>query len=216
VKTRPFHDKTALTGWGADLAYGFVTRMPKPMASCSSRVRNVVTIAFLSCAIGVTAVGCTNDEEHTVVDTTMNADGYALFAVDNDRQQRNDLSIVVRDVDPGATYVLLYSDKAPTNVGWFLFDPNDKTRCGGDIGPHCEVAGYGYMVDVLKVREGTKEITLRDGRCGCDADRYRSSWTGHWAVMRVERTNRTNPVTVDVWAKRVKDYAVEPEVKQLQ
>ena len=150
------------------------------------------------------------------VDGTISSDGYALFAVDNDRQQRNDVAVTVTDADPGATYVLLYSSRAPKNVGWFLFDPKSKSRCGGDTGPHCEVPGFGHLVDVVTVPEGATEITLRDERCGCDADRYRSPWSGHWAVMRVERTNRTNKVRFDVDALKVKDYAVEPDIKQLQ
>lgn len=165
----------------------------------------------------VAAAGCLEDEETTQVDGTMKADGYALFAVENDRQQRNDVTVTVHDADPGATYVLLYSDDAPKSVGWFLFDPNTRSRCGGDVGPHCEVAGgFGYMVDVVKVPEGATEVSLRDQRCGCDADNYRSGWTGHWAVMRIERTDRTNRITFDVHALKVKDYAIEPQIDQLQ
>jgi hypothetical protein len=72
------------------------------------------------------------------------------------------------------------------------------------------------MVDVVTVPENASTVTLRDERCGCDADHHRSPWTGHWAVMRVERTNRANQVRFDVEALKVKDYAVEPDVDQLQ
>lgn len=169
-------------------------------------------LSFLALA----AVGCVNDEEGASVDGTIKSDGYALFSVDNDRQQRNDVTVTVRDADPSATYVLLYSASAPKNVGWFLFDPNTTSRCGGDTGPHCEVPGFGYMVDTIKVPEGATEVTLRDDRCGCDGDNYRSGWTGHWAVMRIERTNRENGVRFDVQARKVKDYAIEPQIEQLQ
>lgn len=166
--------------------------------------------------VGIAAAGCVDDVEHAKIETTMKSDGYALFAVDNDRQQRNDVSITVRDVDANATYVMIYSNEAPKNVGWFRFDPSTKSRCGGDIGPHCEIPGYGYLVDVVTVPEGASEITLRDDKCGCDADREESDWTGHWAVMRIERPNRTTAVRLDVWAKSVKNYAVKPDLTQLQ
>jgi hypothetical protein len=165
---------------------------------------------------GLAAVGCVEDEESAKVAGTIKSDGYALFVVDNDRQQRNDVTVTVREADPGTTYVLLYSESAPKDVGWFLFDPTTKSRCGGDTGPHCEVPSFGFMVDVAKVPEGATEVTLRDERCGCDADSSGSSWTGHWAVMRIERTSRTNQVTFDVKALKVKDFAVEPEIRQLQ
>ena len=156
------------------------------------------------------------DEESASITATMKSDGYALFSVDNDRQQRNDVTVTVKDVDPGSTYVLLYATSAPKNVGWFLFDPSTKSRCGGDVGPHCEVPGFGYMVDTVRVPDGATEITMRDDRCGCDADESHEGWTGHWAVMRVERTNRENTVTLDVRAHKVKDFADEPKILQLQ
>lgn len=172
--------------------------------------------ALLLTTLSLGAAGCVKDDEHKSIDGTMKSDGYALFAVDNDRQQRNDVTVVVKNVDPGATYVLIYSDKAPKNVGWFQFDPNTKSRCGGDTGPHCEIPDYGYMVDYVKVPEGATEVQLRDDRCGCDADHHSEGWVGRWAVMRVERTNRENQVTFDVWARKVKDFAQEPNVEQLQ
>ncbi|MBX3208785.1 MAG: hypothetical protein KF764_27380 [Labilithrix sp.] len=172
--------------------------------------------ALVLTVVAASAAGCVNDEESAKADGTMKSDGYALFAVENSRQQRNDVTVTVRDADAGATYVLLYSEGAPRNVGWFLFDPNARSRCGGSTGPHCEVAGFGYMVDVVKVAEGSTEVVLRDERCGCDADSDEKSWTGHWAVMRVERTDRTNAVTFDVRALKVSGYASEPKIDQLQ
>lgn len=171
---------------------------------------------LLPCLVLVTlAAGCQEPFEERSIDGTLGVDGYALFAVENDRQQRNDVAVTVSDADPGATYVLLYSERAPRNVGWFLFDPRSVERCGGDTGRHCEVPGYGYMVDALTVPEGATEITLRDERCGCDADRN-SGWTGHWAVMRVERSRRVNPVHIDVRTIKIRGYATEPDVEQLQ
>jgi hypothetical protein len=175
-----------------------------------------ISFALLVSALLVSTTGCTEDVEHAGVDGTMKSDGYALFSVDNERQQRNDVSITVRDVDPGATYVLIYTSKAPPNVGWFQFDPASKSRCGGDVGDHCAIPGYGYLVDVVTVPEGAREITLRDDQCGCDADHYDKDWTGHWAVMRIERPNKTSPIRVDVWAKAVKSHAEKPDLAQLQ
>lgn len=187
------------------------------MASLLSRSFFASTTTFLlALTTSVGLFGCDIDSAKASADGTIAADGYALFAVDNERQQRNDVTVTVSDADPGATYVLLYSDKAPRNVGWFLFDPSTKSRCGGDTGPHCEVSGFGHMVDFVKVPEGATQVTLRDERCGCDADHDSRSWTGHWAVMRVERTNRTNKVKFDVEALKVKDFASEPDIEQLQ
>jgi hypothetical protein len=171
---------------------------------------------LLVSSLAVAVVGCVEDTESASVSGTINSDGYALFSVDNDRQQRNDITVTVRDADPAATYVLIYSAAAPKNVGWFLFDPASKSRCGGETGAHCEIPGFGYMVDSITVPEGATEVTLRDDRCGCDADHYKSGWTGHWAVMRIERTNRENKVTFDVQALKVKDYAIEPQIEKLQ
>ncbi len=163
-----------------------------------------------------TAVGCVNKEELTTGDFVLKADGYALFAVNNEQQQRNDFIAKVKNPDPNATYVLFYSPEAPGNAGWFLFDPNSKERCGGDLGEHCKVGEFGYMVDFKKAPEGATEIILRDDRCGCDANNHSKRWTGHWAVMRVERTNNESPMTVDVWAKAIKDFANDVSIDQLQ
>lgn len=176
--------------------------------------RALVSQAALLLLTAAGAAGC-DDTSTKKVDVTMKADGYALFAVDNDRQQRDDVTVTVREADPGATYVLLYSPEAPTEVGWFQFDPSSKSRCGGDTGPHCEATKSAYMVDFIKVPEGATEVTLRDERCGCDANKS-DGWIGHWAVMRIERTTRTNKITFDVKAIKVKDFASEPEIKQLQ
>ncbi len=177
-------------------------------------VRSVV--AFLGVLSLASARGGCKEQEDERLDVTMRSDGYALFAVDNERQQQNDVAITVRDVDPGATYVLLYSRKAPQNVGWFAFDPTTRERCGGDTGSHCSIDGYGYMVDAVTAAGGASEITLRDQRCGCDGDNDSKDWTGHWAVMRVERTGRTNRVAIDVHAKEISGYASDPKIAQLQ
>ena len=58
-------------------------------------------------------------------------------------------------------------------------------------------------------------VTLRDDRCGCNADNDDRDWTGYWAVMRVERPGRENLVRFEVWAKAVKSHADEPTIRQL-
>lgn len=186
------------------------------MSASASWSRSFVASALFLALTSLGAVGCVADTANASIDGTFRSDGYALFAVENDRQQRNDVTVTITDADPGSTYVLLYSSRAPKNVGWFLFDPSTTSRCGGDTGPHCEVPGFGHMVDVVTVPENATTVSLRDARCGCDADRHGSSWTGHWAVMRIERTKRPNQVRFEVEAKKVKDYAVEPHVDQLQ
>ena len=175
----------------------------------------VLVLAALS-AFG--AVGCEDDQEHAQLDATMKADGYALFAVDNDRQQRNDVYVKIKDAEPGQTYALIYSGEAPKSSGWFQLDVNGRQRCGGDTGPHCEIpGGHGYLVDFVTVAQDAPrgEITLRDDRCGCGSN-HSQHWTGHWAVLRVKRTNLENQLTVDVWAKREqKTIVTEPEITQL-
>ena len=173
-------------------------------------------LASVVALLAATALGCEREEEHAQLDATMKTDGYALFSVDNNRQQRNDVTIKIKDAEPNATYALLYSDDAPTSAGWFALDVNAKQRCGGDLGPHCDIgSGHGYLVDVVKVPAGATEITLRDDRCGCDARHETKSWTGHWAVMRVERTNTEDQLQVDVWTKPLDTIATEPEISQL-
>ncbi len=169
-------------------------------------------VAGLACAVAGCDVDTTAD-----VDGTLRADGFALFAVENDRAQRNDVTVTIDDVDPGATYVLLYSPTAPRNVGWFLFDPSTRSTCNSDLVGACEVAGYGYVVDVVTAPDDAKRITLSDERCGCDGSR-KSHWTGHWAVMRIERTSRTNRLRFDVHARESDDggFAKAPDVDQLQ
>lgn len=176
------------------------------------RLSLISSVALLAFA----AAGCDIDEEHKSLDATMKADGYALFAVENNRQQRNDVSIKVKDAEPNATYALIYSESAPVSSGWFQLDLNGKVRCGTVIGSHCEIpAGHGYLVDWVKVPEGASEIVLRDERCGCDEKNEDKAWTGHWAVLRVERTNTEDQLTVDVNVKAVKSIATEPDIHQL-
>lgn len=174
------------------------------------------TTRILVLATFVSLAACNDEEESASLHGTLRSDGYALFSVENGRQQRNDVTVAVKDADPGATYVLLFSPNAPKNVGWFQFDPTSKSRCGGSTGPHCEVSGYGYVVDVMTVTEGASEVILRDDRCGCDADNQSKRWTGHWAVMRVERTDRPNGLFFHVAATKVKSHVDEPKVEQLQ
>jgi hypothetical protein len=173
-------------------------------------------VLVLAAAAATSAVGCVNKEELSTLDATIKSDGYALFAVNNEQQQRNDFIVKVKNPDPNSTYVLFYSPDTPGTAGWFLFDPAGRERCGGDLGEHCKVGEYGYMVDYKKAGEGAQEIILRDDRCGCDANNTSKHWTGHWAVMRVERTNKENQVTVDVWAKAIKDFANDVSIDQLQ
>lgn len=166
--------------------------------------------------VGLSALAVACDEADNIgsLDGTLHSDGYALFSVDNTRQQRNDVVVTVRGVTPGQSYVLLYSPDAPRNAGWFLFDPSTRSRCGGEIGAHCKVDGYGYMVDTIKAT--STEIVLRDERCGCDADNDDHDWTGHWAVMRVERTTAESPIHFEVAPHKVKSFTVEPDISQLQ
>src|SRR5690349_13765754 len=101
-------------------------------------VTRLAPIAALA-LVALTVPGCDDDQEHSQLDATMKSDGYALFAVDNNRQQRNDVSIKIKDAEPNATYALIYSPDAPTSSGWFQLDVNSRSRCGGDLGPHCEL-----------------------------------------------------------------------------
>lgn len=175
-------------------------------------IATVVSLASL-------AVACDDKDNIGSIDGTLRADGYALFSVDNTRQQRDDVVITVRNVTPGNTYVLLYSAEAPKNAGWFQFDPSTKQRCGGDVGDHCKVDGYGWMVDTIKVPDGATEIVLRDERCGCNADRKDDDWTGHWAVMRIERqtaTSTESPIHFEVQPHKIDSFTVEPDITQLQ
>ena len=178
-----------------------------------ARLAPVLVLAALAAS---TVVGCNDPQEHAELDGTMKSDGYALFAVDNNRQQRDDVTLRVKNADPGATYVLIYSDQAPASAGWFALDLGSVSRCGGDLGPHCSIpGGFGYLVDYAKVAEGETEVVLRDDRCGCDASNISKDWTGHWAVMRIERTDKPNDVKLDVWAKELSSYATKPDIEQL-
>lgn len=122
-------------------------------------------------ALGLVALtACTSDTEEAQASGELRYDGYALFAVENDRQQQNTVTVRVEDAEPLATYVLLYADFIPRSTGWFQLDPKTLDRCGGSLGPHCGIPDVGYLVDVATVPAGASSITLRDGRCGCDAD----------------------------------------------
>lgn len=185
-------------------------------------MRSRVFTLCLSLAAATFAAGCLDEEEHASKDGSLNADGYALFEVENDRQQRNDVTVRIKQPDPDATYVLFYSPDPPKNVGWFQFDPSTRSRCGGDVGPHCQVGDYGYMVDVVKAgpndpaKGSPAEVVLRDDRCGCDGDEDWREWKGYWAVLRVERLNHANAVAIEVTARAIEDYAEEPEIEQLE
>lgn len=181
-------------------------------------LRRFLGIAAIAC-VSALAVACDDDDNIEAIDGTLRADGYALFSVDNSRQQRNSVTATVGNVTPGQTYVLLYSREAPKNVGWFLFDPSTRSRCGGSVGDHCKVNGYGWMVDTVTVPDAATEIVLRDEQCGCDADRDDDDWTGHWAVMRIERGDSTtpeSPIHFEVRPRKVEAFTVEPDITQLQ
>ena len=179
------------------------------------RISSLAAIVLVSAL----ALACDDKDNIGSIDGSLKADGYALFAVDNTRQQRDNVVVTVRNVTPGNSYVLFYSKEAPKNAGWFLFDPSTRSRCGGSVGDHCKVDGYGWMVDTVKVPEGATEIVLRDEQCGCDADRDDDDWTGHWAVMRIERGTTTtpeSPIHFEVQPHKVEAFTVEPDITQLQ
>ena len=181
-----------------------------------SSLPSALILLFGFCA--ASSVGCTA-EERASLDATMSSDGYALFSVENDTEQDNRVSVVVKDADPGATYVLIYAGDAPVNTGWFLFDPGATSPCtGSSLEKRCDIPGYGYLVDVVKAPPDGSEITLSDrNRCHeCSWDRDQSNWTGHWAVMRVERTERSHRLSFAVVAKHDDSFAHEPEIRQLQ
>jgi hypothetical protein len=159
---------------------------------------------------------CDEEDDATTYGATMHTDGYALFSVDNNRQQRDQITATITSADPGATYILLYSEDQPKDTGWFQFDPSTKQRCGGEVGDHCLIDGYGYMVDEMKVPDGQTSVTLRDERCGCDANNEDKDWSGHWAVMRIERTNTENKISFEVAPHKLTTFTTEPDVHQLQ
>jgi hypothetical protein len=170
-------------------------------------------------SVSALAVACDDKDNIGSVDGTLHTAGYALFSVDNSRQQRDDAVVTVRNVTPGQTYVLFYSGAAPKNAGWFLFDPKTKERCGGDVGDHCKVDGYGWMVDQVTVPDNATEVVLRDERCGCNGDREYDDWTGHWAVMRIERATSTtpeSPIHFEVQPHKISSFTAEPDISQLQ
>ena len=169
--------------------------------------------------LAISASACDGDDNIGSIDGTLHSDGYALFSVDNDRQQRNDVVVTVRNVRPGENYVLLYSRDAPKAVGWFQFDPGSVSRCGGDVGDHCKVGDYGWMVDSVRVPDNATEFVFRDERCGCDGDHDSEDWTGHWAIMRIEPatvTSPESPIHFEVNARKIQSFTVEPDITQLQ
>jgi hypothetical protein len=177
--------------------------------------------SFLAFApLALSGAGCMHETEFTHFDGEIRQDGYALFEIKNDRAQHDDVVVHVGGVDPGTRYVLLYSDRAPASSGWFQLDPSTRSRCGGSPGPHCDVGdGFGFMVDVVTVPEGKSDVVLRHGVCSCDGDpdeRRNREWSAYYAVMRVERTGKTQFVKVEVTAREVDGYAETPTIHQLQ
>lgn len=167
-------------------------------------------ISILTLAIALGCAGCEVDHERSDFDTTMNADGYALVEVENEDARENDVTITVRDADPGATYALLYSHESPRFVGWFQLDPASP-KCGSELRERCEVQGYGHVVDLRRVLPGTTEVALR-GRSEHDDS---ETWRSYWAVLRIEPTNRPNTVHVTVVAKHGVD-AGHPKIFKRQ
>lgn len=178
-------------------------------------------------ALTALAAGCSQTSDRTI-NTTIHSD-YALFQVENDQAQRNDVAVTLNDVEPGSQYVLFFAPDAPHDTGWFQFDPSQLQTCGSMIGPHCEAPGYGYMVDVLTAQPGQTSLTLRDERSSHDiydddpswdawgGDPNDDAWTGRWAVMRIVRTDADAPVTFHVQAIAHDDDLVDPPTaKQLQ
>ena len=58
---------------------------------------------------------------------------------------------------------------------------------------------------------------LRDERCGCGDDNDRD-WTGHWAVMRIDRTpEHADTISFHVDAlKNDGDWTSTPDISRLQ
>ena len=63
-------------------------------------------------------------------------------------------------------------------------------------------------------------IPLFDVRCDDDERHYdhrTRDWDAYYAVMRIERTGKTQALKVQVMAHQVNDsYATEPKIRQLQ
>ena len=168
-----------------------------------------------------TAVGCA-DPDFVRVDATMKSDGYALFSVDSDRE-RHDVAVTIRDPDPNATYVLIHSEREPTNVGWFRLEAPvspwacrtvlGPDRCIDDIGavPGRELIGYGVVIESVKVPAKGASVTLRGQSTHCTAE---CNGKSYWAVMRVERTDRSTPIQLDVTLESPRGLTLD--VVQLQ
>lgn len=177
------------------------------------RLLGLATLLLAASLLG----GCTSDVESARFDGSLREDGYALFKIDSERQQQTDLVVRITNAEPGARYVLMYSGAAPRSTGWFAIDLDRVSRCGGSTGPHCEVPdGFGYLVDAATAGDDAGAIELRHDVCACDGDDENESWSAWYAVMRVERTGQTSPVHVEVVATKVRGWADEPEIRQLQ
>lgn len=160
---------------------------------------------------------CGGTDQKTVT-RPMNADGYSLFEVQNDNQQRNAVTVTLENLTPNTSYVLLYTQNQPDNAGWFAIDPDTLKACSTS-NVQCSIPGYGDLVDVATVAPNTNTLTLHDDRCGCggDDDDSEDDWTGHWAVMRVEQAPSPATIRFHVEAVSVHDnWTTTPDITQLQ
>jgi hypothetical protein len=176
-------------------------------------------VALAAIGIGMAACGhksTTVESEGEVRDL-----GYALFEVKVPKHQSLVVNIEVKDGKAGETYLLLASDRAPLNVGWFDAKNRPRTCTEGDLHvraqlrSECQLEGEGFLVDERSVtpspvvlQHGADDaIQCDDGDHGC---------TYYYAVVASPAISSLRTVHLTVESGSDEGSVHDPSIRQLQ
>ena len=176
-------------------------------------------VALALGAVGVTIAACGHESTTVASDGQVRDLGYALFQVQVPKHQSFVVTVEIADARPGETFLLLASDKAPENVGWFDATArpsgcaSDDLRTRAELRSDCQLGGEGFLVDE---QPGGKPIALQHGTgdvLTCDGD---EPCTWYYAVVTTPRIDGPRAAHVVVESGSDEGAVHDPSVRQVQ
>jgi hypothetical protein len=168
--------------------------------------------------LGVVIAACGHKSTTADADGEVHDLGYALFQVQVPKHQSFVVNVEIAGATQGETYLLLASDHAPENVGWFDAAARPAGCAVGDLRTRaelrseCELGGEGYLVDA---QSGAQPISLQHGVgdvLTCDGD---EPCTWYYAVVAAPRLASPRHAHVVVETGSDEGDVTPPKIRQL-